>query len=347
MSSSGTPRMRQAAIAASALSTLCAPGTGSVNIDAVDAEPAGRRAQARHPRRAHRRARRSRNAARRPANGSRFSASPTTSASRARARKRGEHRRDLGHLLVVALEVEDHADRRARSAPASRRSRRPRPPAGRTRRHRRCRAGLAPRSSGRSPPVMTEGSRPAPRRISKTIAVTVDLPLVPVTAIERCRATKCASSSERWTMGMPLRARRGDVGHGVLDRGRDHQRHAVGADAAAVLRQHRDAEPFELGAQARRARRDRRRDRCRSPCRRSSPGTGRARSCPRRRARRSGSGRRPAGRGWRRASGAATSTRSPSRDARRTARTRRRSTGARSRARAGGRAVLSWLVPCR
>ena len=49
---------------------------------------------------------------------------------------------------------------------------------------------------------MTEGSRPAPSRIANTIAVTVDLPLVPVTAMERCRATKWASSSERWMMGM-------------------------------------------------------------------------------------------------------------------------------------------------
>ncbi len=31
--------------------------------------------------------------------------------------------------------------------------------------------------------------------------VTVDLPLVPVTAMERCSATKWASISERWTIG--------------------------------------------------------------------------------------------------------------------------------------------------
>ena len=53
--------------------------------------------------------------------------------------------------------------------------------------------------------MITDGSRPAPRRISKTIAATVDLPLVPVTAMVRCSATKCASSSERCTSGTPSR----------------------------------------------------------------------------------------------------------------------------------------------
>ncbi|TMQ58837.1 MAG: hypothetical protein E6K72_02155 [Candidatus Eisenbacteria bacterium] len=53
------------------------------------------------------------------------------------------------------------------------------------------------RSEISSPPVMTEGSRPAPRRISNAIATTVDLPLVPVTASVRWVATKWASSSER------------------------------------------------------------------------------------------------------------------------------------------------------
>ena len=50
---------------------------------------------------------------------------------------------------------------------------------------------------------MTDGSRPAPRRISKIIATVVDLPLVPVTATVRRPATKCASSSERCTTGTP------------------------------------------------------------------------------------------------------------------------------------------------
>ena len=50
---------------------------------------------------------------------------------------------------------------------------------------------------------MTDGSRPAPRRISKIIATTVDLPLVPATARVRCDATKWASSSERWITGTP------------------------------------------------------------------------------------------------------------------------------------------------
>ena len=56
-----------------------------------------------------------------------------------------------------------------------------------------------------SPPVMTEGSSPAPRRISKIMATVVDLPLVPVTATVRYRATKCASSSERCSTGTPSR----------------------------------------------------------------------------------------------------------------------------------------------
>jgi hypothetical protein len=48
-----------------------------------------------------------------------------------------------------------------------------------------------------------DGSRPAPRSSSNTMATTVDFPLVPVTAIVRNESTKCASNSERWTNGTP------------------------------------------------------------------------------------------------------------------------------------------------
>ena len=49
--------------------------------------------------------------------------------------------------------------------------------------------------------MITDGSCPAPRRISNTIAVVVDLPLVPDTATERNALTQCASISERCTIG--------------------------------------------------------------------------------------------------------------------------------------------------
>ncbi len=52
---------------------------------------------------------------------------------------------------------------------------------------------------------MTEGSRRQPRRISKIIATTVDLPLVPATATVRRSSTKRASSSERCSTGTPSR----------------------------------------------------------------------------------------------------------------------------------------------
>ena len=48
--------------------------------------------------------------------------------------------------------------------------------------------------------------------------------------------------------GQRALARRAHVRHGLLDRGRDHERRAVLADAAAVLRVDRDAEPLELRA---------------------------------------------------------------------------------------------------
>jgi len=85
ISSNGTPTARQAAIAASALATLCAPGTGSSNavsatrkrLEAGPSSTSSPRvcARALKP-----------NLWAPPAKGSRFSASPTTSVSRARAR---------------------------------------------------------------------------------------------------------------------------------------------------------------------------------------------------------------------------------------------------------------------
>ena len=96
--------------------------------------------------------------------------------------------------------------------------------------------------------MITEGSRPAPRRISKIIATTVDLPLVPVTAIVRWVRDEVGEQLRAMDDGQAELARVGDVGHLILDRGRDHERRAVGADAAAVLRVDRDAEPLELRA---------------------------------------------------------------------------------------------------
>ena len=49
--------------------------------------------------------------------------------------------------------------------------------------------------------------------------------------------------------GNAMLARRGDVRHRLFDRRRDHQCGAVRTKAAAVLRQHGDAETLELGAQ--------------------------------------------------------------------------------------------------
>jgi hypothetical protein len=46
--------------------------------------------------------------------------------------------------------------------------------------------------------------------------------------------------------GQLSRLGRRDVGHGVLDRGRDDERAAVVAEAAAILRPHAHAEPFKL-----------------------------------------------------------------------------------------------------
>ena len=98
--------------------------------------------------------------------------------------------------------------------------------------------------------MITEGSRPTPRRISKIIATTVDLPLVPVTAIERFEATKCASNSERCTTGTPRARAAAMSGTLFFDRGRNHQGGAVVGDAAPILRQDRDAESLELRARA-------------------------------------------------------------------------------------------------
>ena len=97
---------------------------------------------------------------------------------------------------------------------------------------------------------MTDGSRPAPRKIAKIIALTVDLPLVPVTAMERCSATKCASSSERWMIGMAC-ARAATTSATCSST-------AVETTSAAQswpkplpsCGMHRDAEPLELLAQA-------------------------------------------------------------------------------------------------
>ena len=173
-------------------------------------------------------------------------------------------RGDLGRLLVVALQIEDHAHRRRiaheravalvglddeqvrASGPGI------------------ARQALRPGAGADSPPVITEGSRPAPRRISNTIAVTVDLPLVPVTAMVRWVATKWASSSERWTMGMPARLRRRHVGHLLLDRGRDDERGAIGAETRcrpAAGRRCRGARALPAAPLARPGRR---RGRCRS-----------------------------------------------------------------------------------
>ena len=52
-------------------------------------------------------------------------------------------------------------------------------------------------------PVSKEGFLPQARRISKIIAATVDLPLVPHTARVRWEATMAARRSERCKMGMP------------------------------------------------------------------------------------------------------------------------------------------------
>ena len=54
-------------------------------------------------------------------------------------------------------------------------------------------------------PLMREGDFPHAVRNSNIIAVTVDLPLVPATAIVFFEAMIAASRSERWTMGRPRR----------------------------------------------------------------------------------------------------------------------------------------------
>ena len=50
-------------------------------------------------------------------------------------------------------------------------------------------------------------------------------------------------------MGMSARARRGEIGHLLLNRGRHHERGAILGHAASVLRHDLDAEAFELRAE--------------------------------------------------------------------------------------------------
>ena len=83
---------------------------------------------------------------------------------------------------------------------------------------------------------MTDGSRPAPLRISKIIAVTVDLPLVPRHRDRAMGGDEMREQLRAVDDRNAERARRGDVGHLLLDRGRDDERGAVGAEPAAVLR---------------------------------------------------------------------------------------------------------------
>ena len=161
ISASGTSTARHAAIAASAFMTLCAPGTGISNIVSstrkrldcglerdLFAAHICARAQAE---------------AQAPA-GERIEILVVAHDQRlARAGPQGgEHRRHLVHLLVVALEVEDHADRRRiahQRAVALVRLDHEKIGACR---QRHCPVRPSACSSGKSPPVMTEGSRPAP-----------------------------------------------------------------------------------------------------------------------------------------------------------------------------------------
>ena len=75
-------------------------------------------------------------------------------------------------------------------------------------------------------PFMTVGSRPASCRIQPIMPVTVDLPLVPPTAMPRGAALNSCGEQlgARLILAQPTRARRDDVGHGVLDRRRGDQR---------------------------------------------------------------------------------------------------------------------------
>ena len=205
-------------------------------------------------------------------------------------------------------------------------------------------------SATRSPPVMTEGPRPLARRISKIMATTVDLPLVPATATVRCAATKCASSPARWMTGR--RRARAAATSGTCSST------AVETTRAAQSSRSRPARgwrcPSARGCRARPpARRGRTRGRSRSRARRSSPGTGRARSCRCRRVRCSGSDRRPPGRGsplrtrpQAPGSPAAMNTASPS-----ATRSNSSTTSAFARrtqpCEAGRPSWSSWLVPCR
>ena len=103
-------------------------------------------------------------------------------------------------------------------------------------------------SESSSPPVMSDGLRLAPFSTSKVMAATVDLPLVPAMAAVRRACTKCASSSERCTVGRWRAARRGVIRDLGLDRGGQHHRRGIGLHGAAVLRMDLDAETFERGA---------------------------------------------------------------------------------------------------
>ena len=83
--------------------------------------------------------------------------------------------------------------------------------------------------------------------------VTVDLPLVPATPIGSAAALNSeASSSARVIRAAPMRVRGDDIGHARLDRGRGDDDLIGRGDAAAVLREQRDAaraQRIELGGQ--------------------------------------------------------------------------------------------------
>ena len=160
----------------------------------------------------------------------------------------GEHRGDLGHLLVVALQIEDHAHRRRIA-------------------HERAVAliGLDDEEVGASGPGIAgqafglqQGQLAAGdhRRIAAGRAQDLEHHRrhrgLAARAAHRHRAMRGDEMSEQLGAmddGNACPLGRHHIGHLLLDRGRDDERGAIGAETRAVLRQDDDAEALELGPQ--------------------------------------------------------------------------------------------------